>query len=249
MRPVCFLFSVILAVTQFIPNPPQPGTIAGRIEIKVTPPEPVASRYPSQGSQIQRNIVPIPTVVFLDGPIQGTSAWPEIPAASIMQKDFQFSPSLLVIPVNTSVSFPNMDSEFHNVFSYSKSKRFDLGRYPKGESKSVRFDKPGIVKIYCEVHAWMRAAVLVLENPHFAIVSRDGSFSMRGIPAGHYDLVVWNIDAGSKKIGVDVAAGKTPEVTVRLTGKYEVEGLEPVSPGPADRNNVFPKEACCVGKR
>lgn len=255
MRPICFISSAIFLGAQLIPGTPQSGTVSGRVEMKTIPPRTVVSRYPSPGGPLQRTIDPIPTVVFIEGPVAGAPAWPGHIATAIAQKGLRFSPSLLAIPMNTSVSFPNEDSEFHNVFSYSRTKRFDLGRYPKGESKSVTFDKPGIVKAYCEVHPWMRAAILVLETPCYAIVSGDGSFSIEGIPAGQHELVVWNIDAGSKKVAVDVTAGKTLELRVRLSGSFEAASTEQEMnlgmlacrvAGPAD---VLPKGGCCAGRR
>jgi hypothetical protein len=254
MRAAGLLFAAVLTLMQFVPGTPQPGTVAGKIEIKATAPQQAASRYPLPGGQVQKSVAPIPTVVFVDGPVTGAPAWPRIPRPEIVQKDLQFSPVLLVIPRDVSVAFPNEDSEFHNVFSYSKPKRFDLGRYPKGESKSVVFDRPGIVKIYCEVHPWMRAAVLVLENPYYAVVSGDGTFAIRGIPAGHYDLTIWNIDAGSKKVEVDVSPVKSPQLMIRLTGEFDA-GVEEQTLNPAilagagrDRPGDLSRGACCAGK-
>jgi plastocyanin len=223
--------------------------------MKIVPPQEASSRYPTTSGQVQQSITPIPTVVYIDGPIANAPAWPKPSNLAIEQKNFQFVPSLLVVSKGTSVAFPNEDSEFHNVFSYSKAKRFDLGRYPKGESKNVFFDTPGIVKIYCEVHPWMRAVVLVLENPFFAVVAANGTFAIRGIPAGHYDLVIWNIDAGSKKVGVDVTAGNDPVVRIQLSGRFEAEGvarvMTPNAPaaGALDPANPHGKGACCAGKR
>jgi plastocyanin len=219
------------------------------------PPRTAVSRYPSPGGPLQRTIDPIPTVVFIEGPVAGAPAWARPSAAVIAQRDLRFSPSLLVVPRSTPVSFPNEDSEFHNVFSYSKAKRFDLGRYPKGESKRVTFDKPGIVKVYCEVHPWMRAAIVVLESPCYGIAAANGSFSIEGIPAGRYSLVVWNVDAGSQKVAVDVSAGKTLELHIRLDGRFEaataeeelsLDALVVMTAGSADRPL---KELCCAGRR
>ncbi len=101
----------------------------------------------------------------------------------------------------------------------------------------------------------MRAAILVLESPCYAIVSGDGSFLIEGIPAGRYDLVAWNIDAGSKKVTVEVTAGKTLELQIRLEGRFETAAMERKMPlgalamktaGSADD---LPKGACCAGKR
>lgn len=259
MKPLYLLLSAILLVEWLVPGAPQPGAaagrVAGRVEMKPIPTRTAVSRYPSPGGPLQRTIDPIPTVVFIDGPVAGAPAWSRPSAAVIAQKDLRFSPSLLVVPRNTSVSFPNEDSEFHNVFSYSRAKRFDLGRYPKGESKRVIFDKPGIVKAYCEVHPWMRAAILVLESPCYAIVSRDGSFSIEGVPAGRYDLVTWNIDAGSRKTVVDVAAGRTLELRIRLDGRSDAAAVEQEMPLDALAVVIavsaddLPKESCCAGKR
>jgi hypothetical protein len=234
---------------------PQPGTITGWFEIKTAPPQQVASRYPAPGGQMQKRIEPIPSVVFVNGPVKGAPAWTGIPKPAIVQKDLQFSPVLLAIPKDVSVAFPNEDSEFHNVFSYSKAKRFDLGRYPKGESKSVIFDKPGIVKIYCEVHPWMRAVVLVLENPYYAVVSGDGTFVIRGIPAGHYDLTIWDIDGGSKKVEADVSPAKSPHLLIQLTGSFEADVMEQIMEPPVsavesrDRPDALTVGVCCAGKR
>jgi len=255
VRPICLLSSAIFLGMQLIPETPQSGTVSGRVEMKAIPPRTVVSRYPSHGGPLQRTIDPLPTVVFIDGPVAGAPPWPKPFTTVIAQKGFRFSPSLLVVPRNTSVSFPNEDNEFHNVFSYSKAKRFDLGRYPKGESKSVTFDKPGIVKAYCEVHPWMRAAILVLDTPCYAIVSGDGSFSIEGIPAGRYGLVVWNIDAGSEKVTVDVTSGRKLELKIRLSGGFEAAVLEREMrldtlagkiAGPADD---LPNGVCCAGRR
>ena len=255
MRPVSLLLSAICLVVQPVTGTSQTGTVSGRVEMKPIPPRMVVSRYPSPGGPLQRKIDPIPTVVFVDGPLVGAPSWPESIRAVIAQKGLQFHPSLLVVPRNTSVSFPNEDSEFHNVFSYSKAKRFDLGRYPKGESKSVTFDKPGIVKAYCEVHPWMRVAILVLETPCYAIVSGDGSFSIEGIPPGRHELVVWNIDAGSKKVGVDITAGKTLELQIRLAGGFEAAfpeqelNIDTLLGTGADPADTLPRGVCCAGKR
>ena len=130
------------------------------------------------------------------------------------QQDTAFVPPVLLISPGTTVRFPNMDPFFHNVFSYSSPKRFDLGRYPQGESKEVRFDTPGIVKVYCEVHESMRSAILVLENPFHTLVDEEGSFRLDGVPAGEYTLVVWHADHGIEETAVTVPENGTVSVTV-----------------------------------
>lgn len=109
----------------------------------------------------------------------------------IAQKNTMFEPSVLAVPVGATVEFPNLDPFFHNVFSYSKTKKFDLGRYPKGESETVTFDKPGIVQVFCEIHYSMRAYVHVLTTPLFAVSDERGNFKIPNVPQGTYTLHIW----------------------------------------------------------
>ena len=99
------------------------------------------------------------------------------------QKNINFSPGLLAIQVGTTVEFPNLDDTYHNVFSYSKTKRFDLGRYTKGEKPGlVLFDKPGVVTLHCEIHGTMRGTILVLDTPYFQKTDEHGSFHLESLP-------------------------------------------------------------------
>src|SRR5215831_15090682 len=103
----------------------------------------------------------------------------------LVQRDQSFDPRVLAVAVGTTVEFPNADPIFHNVFSVSPVKRFDLGRYPKGHSKRVTFDKPGLVNVYCEIHTNMAAYVLVLPHHAFAQPGADGAFALPDLPPGH----------------------------------------------------------------
>lgn len=107
------------------------------------------------------------------------------------QKDKMFVPSVLTVSVGATVEFPNLDQFFHNVFSYSSAKQFDLGRYPQGKSEAVTFDKPGIVKVFCEIHYSMRAYVHVLESPYFATSDERGNFVIKDVIPGTYTVNVW----------------------------------------------------------
>ncbi len=129
-------------------------------------------------------------VVFLAGGAASVAA-ADAPHAEMKQINQEFVPHLLPILVGTTVDFPNMDPVFHNVFSYSKTKKFDLGRYSKGHSKSVTFDLPGVVKVFCEIHSSMLAHILVLEQPYFTLTERDGSFRIPDVPPGEYELHIW----------------------------------------------------------
>ncbi|MDZ7292866.1 MAG: carboxypeptidase regulatory-like domain-containing protein [candidate division KSB1 bacterium] len=107
------------------------------------------------------------------------------------QRNEQFIPYILPVVVGTTVDFPNNDRVYHNVFSFSKAKTFDLGKYPTRTKKSVTFEQVGIVSLYCEIHAHMNAFILVLPNPYFATVNADGKFRIRHIPTGEYTLKVF----------------------------------------------------------
>ena len=122
------------------------------------------------------------------------------------QVGLTFEPHVLPIVRGSTVEFPNRDVVFHNVFSLSKAQSFDLGRYPSGSSRSVRFAKPGIVKVFCHIHSDMSAIIVVLDNPYFATPDRDGRFSIRGIPPGDYRVVPWHerARAAARSIRVDV---------------------------------------------
>jgi plastocyanin len=109
----------------------------------------------------------------------------------LVQKDKHFEPHLLVVPVGTAVEFPNKDPFFHNVFSLFEGKRFDLGLYEAGSTRTVRFDKPGISYIFCNIHPQMSAVVIALTTPYYAISNARGEIAMPNVPAGRYMLNVW----------------------------------------------------------
>jgi len=130
-------------------------------------------------------------VVYLDSlPLTGSDTAPAKPLR-IEQKDETFVPHVLPVLRGSIVEFPNGDPLFHNVFSLSSVKTFDLGRYPKGTSKSVHFDRSGVVQVFCHIHADMSAIVLVLDNPWFA-VPVDGRYVIPNVPPGEYRLVAWH---------------------------------------------------------
>jgi len=190
------------------------ATIEGRLVMSQQAPRRVANRYPGAGGTAPHAAGAVPAVAFLVGRIGAAGAQAERPR--LVQQDTSFRPPVLVIPVGGSVEFPNRDPFFHNVFSYSAIKRFDLGRYPRGESRTVSFDRPGVVKVYCEIHQWMRSAILVVENPFHDVVSADGRFTIPNVPAGRYRLAVWDFDRGQRTVDVTVPATGTARVDVRM---------------------------------
>jgi plastocyanin len=110
---------------------------------------------------------------------------------TLTQKRHTFEPHLLVVPVGATVQFPNQDAIFHNVFSMFRGKRFDLGLYEAGNSKEVRFDKPGVSYIFCNIHPQMGAVVVALSAPYYGVSDRDGSIRIDHVPSGSYRLNLW----------------------------------------------------------
>jgi plastocyanin len=120
------------------------------------------------------------------------AAAPKPPQGTVAQKGLRFVPSLLPILVGTTVVFPNEDDVYHNVFSYSPAKTFDLGRYGKNETPGkVTFDKAGIIKVFCEIHEHMRCTILVLDTPYFATTDPAGHYQLTGVAPGAYTLTAW----------------------------------------------------------
>jgi hypothetical protein len=134
----------------------------------------------------------VPAVVWLE-PLPGTPALPFAPHGPyrLLQKNRTFTPHLQVIPVGSVVQFPNADPFFHNVFSLFEGKRFDLGLYEAGSSKSVTFSREGVSYIFCNIHPEMSAVVLALSTPLYAVADAKDSFVLRNIPPGDYKLHLW----------------------------------------------------------
>jgi plastocyanin len=167
------------------------ATIEGRVALPDTPKATVVNkRYEivSTGGVVATN--PPLAVVYLEG---NFAAAAEAPVIRVEQKDLMFVPQLLAVPVGARVEFPNLDDTFHNIFSYSPAKRFDLGRYRADEKPvpAVIFDAPGLVVLRCDIHEHMRGVILVLATPHFAVTDDGGNFRLTGLPAGSYKLKAW----------------------------------------------------------
>src|SRR5439155_7788203 len=108
------------------------------------------------------------------------------------QSKKSFLPRVLAVPVGSTVAFPNHDVFFHNVFSLSPTKKFDLGVFDMGKSRDVTFDQPGPVQVLCNLHALMSGWIVVLEEPHFALAEEGGRFTLRDLAPGRYHLRVWS---------------------------------------------------------
>ncbi|MEA2626551.1 MAG: hypothetical protein QOD06_2596 [Candidatus Binatota bacterium] len=167
---------------------------AAVIEGTVTLPENVVApapkpRYPVAATYVIGPPDPPAAIVYVEGTFP--RARPAAPA-DVGQRGYQFSPGLLAIRTGTTVRFPNLDDEYHSVFSYSRPKRFDLGRYHKDETPAeLVFDQPGVVKLFCEIHDHMRGTILVLDTPHFVKTDFRGRYRLEGLPAGTVTVKAW----------------------------------------------------------
>lgn len=192
----------------------QSGVIEGTVTLEAPPPPRRSTvRYGGRAggsTQVQQ----VPAVVYVVGVVDGAPGTAS--PVRMVQRDSAFVPAAVMVPVGGSVDFPNEDPFFHNVFSYSSALRFDLGRYPQGQSKSVRLDEPGVVGVFCEVHNGMRGVIIVTENPYHSVVADDGSFRIDGIPPGEYTVAFWSADHEPQEQIVTVTAGRPAMIEVEL---------------------------------
>lgn len=145
----------------------------------------------------------------------------------LVQRNKRFEPALLVVPVGSVVDFPNEDPWFHNVFSLYRGKRFDLGLYQAGSQRSVRFDKPGVSYLFCNIHPEMTGVVLAVESELFAVSDKSGRYEITGVPEGKYLLHVWYQDAAPEALEgpartVTVKSGQSrtlPTITIAAVKK------------------------------
>jgi plastocyanin len=194
-RAAALLSGLILIVPLIAPAAAQApaGVIRGRVEVRRAP---AAERRPNVNAlgmhadhdrpDLRRSVVYLETAPSRAFP----DAEPQ--RATMDQRNETFVPHVLAITVGTTVDFPNSDKTYHNVFSLRGPRPFDLGRYAAGRSRSVRFDRPGIVRVFCEIHSHMHAFILVFNHRYFAVTSADGRYQISGVPPGRYTLLAWN---------------------------------------------------------
>jgi plastocyanin len=191
-------------------SPAVPGTLRGRVEVRQAPADHVRRPNPADlGMATPPQPVHRRSVVYLDPAPQAAFEPRDAPRARIDQRDETFFPHVLAIVAGTTVDFPNSDVTYHNVFSLSKAKTFDLGRYARGKSKSVRFDSPGIVRVFCEIHSHMSAFVLVFAHRFFAVTDPAGEYRIDNVPPGSYNVFVWNeaLPLESRRVTVPETGG------------------------------------------
>jgi plastocyanin len=164
-------------------------------------------------------------VVWLD-PVNGPPTLPRPAAhAQILQKNKKFSPHILAVTTGTTVDFPNNDPIFHNAFSNFEGKVFDIGLYPPGTSKSVRLDRPGVVRVFCNIHPTMSAVIAVLSTPYFAISKPNGRFEMPDVPPGEYTFHVMHeratpatLDALTRRLTIHESDTNIPVLAISESG-------------------------------
>lgn len=191
------------------------GEIRGTVTLAAPPSaaESEPDRYPGSaramagGMPRMRNVVTDAVVWVEKIPAEANAAIPALATPPrLSQKDQSFVPRVVVVPVGSPVDFPNLDPIYHNVFSLSPVKRFDLGKYPRGQSRRVMFDKPGLVNVYCDIHSDMSAFILVVPNRAFAQPAVEGGFRLPPLPAGRYTVHVWHPDRPEQRREVTVPA-------------------------------------------
>ena len=221
------LFGLLL-----LPAPQEAVDLQGKVTLAAgaTPKKRLKVNYQGPGIAARKPESPAPIVVWLEGP-PASKAQGKI--ERMLQEGLEFRPKVLAVQAGTTVSFPNGDDVQHNVFSYSKAKRFDLGRYPKGESKDVVFEQKGLVEVSCEVHEHMRGYVVVVDHPWFAVVRDDGSYLIPRVPAGKHTLVAWK--EGFEPVRKEIEVG----------GKGGTADLQIAREGDPDPDRTAGPAGCC----
>lgn len=187
------------------------GSLEGTVILTGKPmgPPPTA-HYALNAGQVSASPLQL-AVVYLEVP--NAKNMPPTKPVVMVQSGYQFAPGVLAVQTGTQVLFPNNDSDYHNVFSYSKAKRFDLGRFRKDETPpALTFDKAGVVRLYCEIHQHMRGVVLVLDTPYFTTTDAEGRYRLSGLPVGTWQLKAWLNEKATIMQQVTVTPGKTQRV-------------------------------------
>jgi plastocyanin len=147
----------------------------------------------------------------------GRTISPPETVAEIRQQGARFTPPLLVVAQGQPVSFANDDDLYHNVFSYSAAQKFDLGLYKSGIAKTVRFERPGVVRTHCSIHESMNATILVVDTPfHAGPIKGPGRFTLKDVPPGRYEVHTWHPRFPTGTVAVEVKPGETAQVQVQM---------------------------------
>ena len=175
-------------------DPRATGTIRGHVDVRVPAraperrPDPGGMGIPAPHDPIDRRR----SVVYLETAPRAAFEIGDERRASMNQRNERFVPHVMAIVAGSWVDFPNGDATYHNVFSLSKARAFNLGRYAAGKTKAVRFERPGVVRVFCEIHSHMSGFILVFAHRYFAVTDDEGRYRLDGVPAGTYTVAVWN---------------------------------------------------------
>jgi plastocyanin len=196
----------------------RPGSIRGRVELrKVQPPIERRPNISDLGTPAARDVPDrLKSVVYLESAPRGAFEQTESGRAVMDQRNETFVPHVLAVTTGTTVEFPNSDHFYHNVFSLSKTRPFDLGRYPTGNSRSIRFDRAGIVRVFCDIHSHMNAFILVFSHPFFTLTDDEGRYRIDGVPPGTYNVIAWNEGLASDPKPIVVGEGSAAELDFSL---------------------------------
>ena len=211
MKILHVLCAIGVLLAQAVPARAQ-AVIEGRVTLPKAQAAPVMNkRYEivTKGGVIATD--PPTAVVYLEGTFAKPAAPPR---AQMAQKDLAFVTPLLPVQTGTTVEFPNQDDTYHNIFSYSPAKRFDLGRYRPDERPipAQTFDVPGLITLHCDIHEHMRGLILVLDTPHFMRSDTEGRYRLAGLPAGRYTLKAWVSSKTTLERTVELKSGATLQV-------------------------------------
>jgi plastocyanin len=190
------------------------GTVSGRIELR-----------DSKDAAVRKGMDYSGVVIWLQ-PVNTAGAPAPVPSkARMVQKDKTFTPHILTVQVGSTVDFPNFDPIFHNAFSNYNGQLFDIGLYRPGTSRSVRFSRPGVVRVFCNIHAAMSAVIVVLNTPYFATTRKDGTFQIPDAPAGEYTLHLFHerasqatLDQLVRRVTITAEPAALPQIAISESG-------------------------------
>lgn len=219
------LAAALVAALPLLAARAEAGVIRGVVEVAA----PAAARgvrpnaYPGRAGSLPPSAAAEPTggadetVIWLERLPAGMAVPPPRgPHPTLEQKQQRFVPRVLALQAGTTVDFPNRDPIYHNVFSVSPPRRFDLGKYREGQSRSTRFDKPGVVRVFCDIHSDMAAFIVVVGHHVYARADAQGRFTLPAVPGGAYTLKVWHPERGESALPVRVPDEGEVVVPVRV---------------------------------
>jgi len=185
------------------------AAVSGRVELRDSRNATVRNRHDFSG------------VVIALTPLESKAPSAAAKHAVMLQKDKTFSPHVLAVQAGALVEFPNADPIFHNAFSSYNGQVFDIGLYPPGTTRSVKFARPGVVRVFCNIHSSMNAVIVVIASPYFATTKKDGAFNIGDVPPGQYNLTVFHERASeaalgelSRKISVGPDGASLPNIVI-----------------------------------